>query len=225
MSLFLEKAEDGSFALTNTGELAIVVIIALLLIAIGFIGNKKKKFSAKRLAFCAASLAIAFILSNIRLWRMPWGGSVTLCSMFFVTLIGSWYGTGTGIMAGFVFGCMNFLQGGGTYILDPLQACLDYILAYTALGLSGLFCNKKHGVEIGYIVGVTVRGLLNALGGYIYWMDYMPENFPESLAVVYPILYNFAYIIPEMVITLIVIQIPAVKKALSRIRETALSSN
>ena len=155
--------------------------------------------------------------------RLPWGGSVTLCAMFFVTIIGTWYGTGIGVIAGFIYGCLNFLQGGGSYILDPLQACLDYILAYTALGLSGIFRKRKHGMETGYIVAVIVRGLLNVLGGYIYWMEYMPENFPKSLTAVYPIIYNFSYILPEMVITLIVIEIPAVKKALARVKTAFIS--
>jgi thiamine transporter len=60
--------------------------------------------------------------------------------------------------------------------------------------------------------------------GCLYWMEYMPENFPGSLAAVYPIVYNFSFIPAEgiITITMIIINIPAVKTALSRIRTVAV---
>ena len=58
--------------------------------------------------------------------------------------------------------------------------------------------------------------------GCLYWMEYMPENFPKSLTAVYPIVYNYSFILAEGIITLIIINIPAVKTALSRIRTVAV---
>src|SRR5699024_12677608 len=69
---------------------------------------------------------------------------------------------------------------------------------------------------------VIARGAFHALGGYLYWMDYMPDNFPQSLRSLYPILYNYSYLLVEAVITIIVISIPAVAKGLNRVKQTAL---
>ena len=60
------------------------------------------------------------------------------------------------------------------------------------------------------------------LGGYLYWMDYMPENFPQSLRALYPIIYNYSYLLAEGVITVIIIRLPAVSNALERIRKSAV---
>ena len=60
------------------------------------------------------------------------------------------------------------------------------------------------------------------LGGYLYWMSYMPENFPKSLTAVYPIAYNYSYLLAEGIITVIIISIPAVAKALTQVKQAAL---
>ena len=67
------------------------------------------------------------------------------------------------------------------YILSFFQVCCDYILAFAALGLAGLFAKQSHGLLKGYIIAVIARGAFHSLGGYLYWMSYMPDNFPKSL--------------------------------------------
>ncbi len=229
MSLFFNSEEGGSYySLTTAGTVAIIAVIVLLLIIVAFVRSAKKEekkgpaIDTRTLAFTALSIALAFVLSYVRIFKLPWGGSVTLCSMLFIVLIGYWYGLKVGLIAGFVYGCLQFIQDGGSYILDPLQAGLDYFIAFMALGLSGLFCRmKKNGLTVGYIVAVLARGAFHSLGGYLYWMDYMPENFPEKLAPVYPIAYNYAYLLAEAAITIIVINFPLVKDALNRITNMA----
>ena len=71
------------------------------------------------------------------------------------------------------------------------------------------FCKKKHGLLKGYIAAVLARGAFHALGGYLYWMDYMPDNFPKSLTAIYPIAYNYSFLLAEAAITLVIICIPA----------------
>ena len=120
----------------------------------------------------------------------------------------------------FVYSILQFIQGGGgSYMLSPLQVMCDYFLAFTALGVSGFFKGKKNGLLIGYIIAVICRGAFHALGGYLFWMDYMPEDF--FAPALYPILYNFAYLIPEMILTVIVIILPPVKAAIDRVRTMA----
>ena len=149
---------------------------------------------------------------------MPWGGSVTLCSMLFVTLIGYWYGPRVGLTAGFAYGILQFVQGGGSFILSPLQVCMDYILAFAALGLSGFFHNKINGLIKGYLFAVFIRGLFHTIGGYLYWMDYMPDSFPQSLGFIYPFAYNYAYLLAEALITVIILLLPPVKNAMFRVK-------
>ena len=184
--------------------------------------STQPRFTAKTLTFSAACLALGFALSFVKIFHFPWGGSITLCSMLMIALIGYFFGPMVGLFSAFIYGILQFFQG-GAYFLSPLQVCLDYFVAFAALGLSGFFKDKKNGLLIGYIVGILVRGALHAIGGYIYWMDYMPEEFPASLAVIYPIVYNYAYIIGEGIITVILISLPPVKKAISRVRTMALS--
>ena len=101
MSLFLNK-EDGYFSLTTAGEVAVIILIAVLVILTAVISTrvkenkdqKKSPFSTKQLVFSAVALALGFVTSYIKIVNMPWGGSITLCSMLFVTMIGYWYGQG-----------------------------------------------------------------------------------------------------------------------------------
>lgn len=219
MSGIFVNAEGG---LTAAGyALTIVAGIILFLAASYFAGkhSAKKRMSTKQLVFCAAAMALAFITSYIKIWNMPWGGSVTLCSMLFIVLAANWYGAGTGIFVGLAYGILQFIQE--PYVLSFFQVCCDYILAFAALGVAGFFAKSKYGLVKGYIIAVLARGVFHAIGGYLYWMDYMPDNFPKALASLYPILYNYSYLLVEGVITVIIISIPAVSKALGRVKQMA----
>ena len=178
--------------------------------------------TAQQLAVCAVALALAYVTSYIKLWNMPFGGSVTLFSMLFIVLIGYWYGARIGILTGLVYGIFQFLQE--PYVLSFFQVCCDYILAFGIMGIAGFFKNsKKHGLLKAYLSAILARGAFHALGGYLYWMDYMPDNFPQSLKSIYPIAYNYSFLFAEAAITIIIISIPAVANALGRVKKTALS--
>ena len=214
---------NGEGSLTAAGYAVSIVAGILLFIAASFFAGKtseKKKMTAKQLVFCGMAIALAFLTSYLKVFEMPWGGSVTLCSMLFIVLVGNWYGPKTGILVGFAYGLLQFLQE--PYVLSFFQVCCDYILAFAALGTAGFFAKSRYGLAKGYIVAVIARGAFHALGGYLYWMSYMPDNFPQSLKSIYPIAYNYSYILAEGAITLVIISIPAVAKGLNRIRQMAL---
>ena len=217
---FLVNAEGG---LTTAGYAVCIVIgVALFMAALIFAGrvSEKKRMGTKQLVFCAMAMALAFITSYIKIFNMPWGGSVTLCSMLFIVLVGNWYGPKTGVLVGLVYGILQFIQE--PYVLSFFQVCCDYVLAFAALGVAGFFAKSKNGLIKGYIAAVIARGAFHALGGYLYWMDYMPENFPRALSSVYPILYNYSFLLAEGLITVIIICIPAVVKGLNRVKRIAL---
>lgn len=218
MDLFV-TADGGLTTAGYVAALAAVVILALVVIFLLKKSGSGAKMTAQQLAVCAMGLALAYVTSYIKVWKMPFGGSVTLLSMLFITLIGYWYGARVGILTGLVYGIFQFLQE--PYVLSFFQVCCDYILAFGVMGIAGFFKNsKKHGLAKAYIAAILARGAFHALGGYLYWMSYMPENFPKSLTAVYPIVYNYSYILAEGVVTLIVISIPAVSKSLEHIRRT-----
>lgn len=220
---YINDPEWGSYyELTNLGYYsAIIIMIAVIAVAAVLVAKKQKSggFTIKQLAVAGISLAIAFVTSYIK-FELPMGGSVTLFSMFFICFVGYLYGVNVGFVTAFAYSILQFIQSGGSYFLSPFQVCCDYFFAFTALGLAGIWYGKEKGLVKGYVVACIVRGLFHTIGGYIYWMDYMPESFPQSLSSIYSIVYNYSYILAEMIITLIVINIPAVKKALKRIENT-----
>jgi thiamine transporter len=217
---FISRADDGSYVLEKGGYVVFGIAIFLLIcIAAAIMSSKDKGDSrrAVRLTVSAISIALAFITSYIQLFKLPWGGSVTLFSMFFVCFVGYLYGPSTGLTAAFAFGILQFLQSGGSYILSIPQVLFDYILAFAALGIAGFFYKAKNGLIIGYIAGCIGRGVFASIAGYLYWMDYMPESFPKKLAFLYPIAYNYSYILIEMALTLVLLAIPSVRKSIKRI--------
>ena len=224
MFSFMVTSEGG---LTTAGyAIAIIAGIVLFLAAIYFAGknSEKKKLTTRQLVFCAVAMALAFVTSYLKIFTLPWGGSVTLCSMLFIVLVANWYGVGTGITVGLAYGILQFIQE--PYVLSFFQVCCDYILAFGAMGIAGFFSkSKKYGLQKAYVAAILARGVFHVLGGYLYWMSYMPDNFPKSLTAIYPIVYNYSYLLAEGIITVIVISIPAVSKALTQVKKAALGTS
>ncbi len=212
---------DGG--LTALGYGLCVAAIVLLVLAAGVLtrGREKRALSTRQIVFCGAAMALAFVTSYIKLFPLPYGGSATLFSMLFICLIGNWYGLKAGILTGLAYGILQFLQE--PFVLSPFQVCCDYVFAFAGLGMAGAFANSRNGLVKGYILGILVRGAFHSLGGYLYWMDYMPESFPQALTKVYPLVYNYSYILAEGVLTLIVVSLPPVQKGLAQIKKMAVA--
>ena len=113
---FMVTADGG---LTTAGYVITVIAgIILFFLAIYFAGKNsdKKKLTTRQLVFCAVAIALAFITSYLKIFKLPWGGSVTLCSMLFIVLIANWYGVGT--QCGQLKPRMLKIQRFWAYILD-----------------------------------------------------------------------------------------------------------
>ena len=115
---------------------ALLVLSILAGLALADRGGKKG-FAAKQLAYCAMAVALAYVTSFIKVFKLPYGGSVTLLSMLFIVLVANWYGVKTGMLVGFAYGILQFLQE--PYFLTLFQVCCDYVLAFAALGLAGTY--------------------------------------------------------------------------------------
>ena len=221
MSLFLSLTEDGSYALTGTGYTAIILIMLLLLsVACYFTSSSQPvKNGTKKLVFAAMAMALAYVTSMIKLLHMPMGGSISLFSMLFITLIGYWYGLKTGLTAAIAYGLLQMVID--PYIISVPQLLCDYVLAFGALGLSGIFHNAKGGLIKGYIVGVIGRFVFAFLSGFIFFGDYAPEGMNPAI---YSFLYNGAYIFAEAALTIVVLAIPAVAKGLIKVKDMAVQN-
>ncbi len=176
--------------------------------------------------------ALVAVLSFIRIYKLPWGGSITLLSMLPIVVYSIRHGVKRGLAVSFVFACIQFAQGimdgifGWGLTPGMLIACilLDYVLPFTLLGLAGIF--RKKGV-IGWIAGTVLALLLRfachfASGVIIWksfgqlWGDFFTEN-----TVLYSLLYNGSYMLPEIILTCIgavlLFKAPQTKKLLGAV--------
>ncbi len=216
---FTYNEEYGSYLFTAAGYvLFIVLLLAALLIASFISGGKGKKFSTKQLVFSAAAIALAFVTSNIKFLHLPFGGSITLFSMFFICFVGWLYGPRVGLTAGLAYGILQMLID--PYVISVPQLLCDYILAFTALGLAGFFANSKNGIIKGYLLGIFGRFVFAVLSGVIFFADYTPEGMNPF---VYSVVYNGLYIGVEGLATLIILAVPAIRNALTQVKNIALS--
>ena len=219
MSMFLTyDAENYEYILQPAGYGLLALLLIGLLFSIRLFGKNESSVSmkTKQLVFCAVSIALATVTSFIKLASLPFGGSITLFSMLFVSLIGYFYGAKTGLITGVAYGVLQLITG--PYIYAPLQVIFDYPLAFGALGLSGFFRHKKHGLVIGYIVGVTGRYLCHVISGYVFFAEFAPEGMNP---LVYTLGYNLTYILPEMLVTVLILYIPAVYQAVGQVKRQA----
>ncbi len=225
MSIFATEIVDEEwgnyFELTGAGYGVLVAVMILVLLLGCVISNPagKKKIGTKQLVFSAMAMALAMVTSMIKLVDMPMGGSVTLCSMLFICLIGYLFGLRTGLTAAVAYGVLQLVVD--PYIISIPQMLTDYLLAFGALGLSGLLSNKKHGLVGGYLLGVLGRYFFAFLSGMIFFGSYASDY--NMSAPVYSLVYNGAYLGAEAVVTVILLLLPPVSKGLAKVKNMANS--
>ncbi|MCR5754192.1 MAG: energy-coupled thiamine transporter ThiT [Acetatifactor sp.] len=199
---------ETTYVPTTLGNVLLgVVIVALLAVAMVFVKKNTQKLSVKQLAFCAVAIALGTVFSNIKLFHFPTGGSITLFSMLIICLPGYWFGLGAGILTGVAYGILQLLID--PYVLFPMQLVIDYILAFGALGLSGLFSNSKAGLLKGYCAGVFGRFVFAVLSGWIFFGAYAWEGWNPFF---YSLAYNAIYIFAEAAVTIAVLLLPPMKQ-------------
>jgi len=221
-NVLLETTAEEQFQATvnsTAGQVIIVVLgIALLLLAVRMAGSSKRGISIKALTYSALAIAVSTILSQIPLFKLPQGGSITPFSMLFIIAIGYFFGVKTGVLAGVVYGLMQLMLNG--YVIYPVQLLFDYPLAFGALGLSGLFADKKNGLVKGIIVGTFGRFFFHFLSGVFFFGSFAPEGWNF---VVYSAWYNFSYVALEGVLTVILVSIGTVGKAFEQVKKSLIA--
>lgn len=215
------RGEDVSYELTTPGY-AVLVLAAFLCIgaAVTLVrGGRtgKSRITTRQLIFSAMAMALATVTSMIKLFEAPMGGSVTLCSMLFIALIGYWYGPKAGILTGVAYGILQLIID--PYILTLPQMLVDYPFAFGALGMSGFFSGSRYGLQKGYLLGILGRWVFAFLSGYIFFYYYAWEGWNPA---VYSAVYNLSYIGIEGAITLVLISLPPMQSALQAVKKLAV---
>ena len=167
----------------------------------------KRNFHLHVRMLCEGALMVvlAQILAWIKLWEMPWGGSICL-SMLPIFFFACRWGVGPGLMSGLVLGILQFVFDGG-FALGWQSIIGDYLVAFTVLGLAGLFRGRASSIYLGTVVGSAARFLVHYVVGATIWAMYMPEEFLGMTMTspwLYSFLYNGFYMFTDIILCLVV---------------------
>ena len=149
-----------------------------------------KHFDVRTFVMIAMFAAIAFVLNTIKLFTMPYGGSVSCCSMMPILLLAALLGNRAGMFGGLVLGCLSIVNG--AYVIHPIQFLLDYILPYMVLGMAGFGGYQHKGkVFLSALIAVVLSVSCNIASGAIYFGSYAPEGMnPWVYSTIYNLLSN-----------------------------------
>lgn len=214
--------------------------------------NSKTRRITVSAVMLALALAVSFVCGLIPFLNLPFGGGFTIASMLPVIIIAYMYGTKWGLLTSFTYSVLQMLISfrtvsaffmpnddnyAGSVIKALLICLLDYVIAYTVLGLGGIFRNKIKNktvaIVLGCVVAISLRYLVHVISGYIFFGAWAEWFFSQDgfyaigskilatfsgngLSLIYSFFYNGLYMIPEIIITAIVAvpvsRIPVVSK-------------
>lgn len=166
------------------------------------------KKSTRCLCEAALFVAVAQVLSYLKLYQLPYGGSVTP-AMFPILFFSFRWGLKSGLMAAFTYGLLQLIFD-GAYAWGWQSMLMDYLLAFTPLGLAGLFHNTPlgeklgmKGMYIGSLLGCFGRFVIHYIAGVTLWAEYAPEEFSSASA--YSLVYNGSYMLLSTILVFILI--------------------
>ena len=171
-----------------------------------------KRTNTRAMVECALMIAVGTVLAQIKIFTMPYGGSVTLVSMLPFILVSFRHGVKWGLFTGFINGLLQLITDfyappSGTLIALVAMILLDYLLAFMALGLAQGFAkpfkNRLAGVAVGTATVCFLRFICSFLSGALLWCSYQSYyEWAAGLSVwEYSFIYNGTYMLPELIIT------------------------
>lgn len=152
----------------------------------------------------AIMIALSQVLSYIKLAEAPNGGSITF-AMFPILLFSVRWGLSSGLLAGFTFGLLQLIFD-GAYAWGWQSMLLDYLLAFAALGLAGVFKGRRWGLFAGTVLGCLGRFAVHYLSGVTIYRIVAPTEFLNwtfASPSLYSLVYNGSYMLPNAVIALV----------------------
>lgn len=190
--------------------IALGLIMFLSILGLMSLSRKKEQASTiahtKKIVYGGICISISFVLSYIRIFHLPQGGSITLASMFPLVLYSMIFGPIAGIVAGFAYGMLQLIQD--LVVVNMAQLFLDYPLAFGCIGLAGIMPKFLKNIHLRTFLAVTLallgRGTMHIISGWLFFGEYAPEGMSTF---VYSLGYNGTIIIGELIITLILAMI------------------
>jgi thiamine transporter len=203
------KIQSWAFVI---GVIAAAILISRVLKAYG----KKDTFNTKKLTYGSMCIALSFVLSYIRLYHWPQGGSITPGSMLPLMLFAFIFGPVEGILAGMVYGLLQFIQD--PFVVHWFQLLLDYPLAFGAIGLAGYF---KSNFSLGILAGGFGRFFFHFLSGLFFFADYAAQAHMNP--VIYSIMVNGLIVGTEVLICFAISFVPNLKHAFKKLKSQAIA--
>ena len=168
---------------------------------------EKNISKTRMLTEAAIMLALATVLSIVKILELPYGGSVTVACMLPIVIIAYRHGVKFGLLTAFVFGVIQQIIGLKTlsYVTTWQSVvaviALDYIVAFTVIGLGGVFRkmpSQANGLMMGTVLVCALRFLCHVISGATVWAGL---SIPTNAALIYSIGYNATYMVPETIVT------------------------
>lgn len=202
--------------------LAVILSLAALCIIL-YAAARRTHWDSRRIANASMCIAIAFILSCIKLYRMPQGGSITPASMLPLVAFAVACGPLQGAIVGCAYGLIGLIQD--PYVIHPIQLLVDYPLASGALALGGLVCfipmKKELKLPAAVLLGGIGRYAMAVLSGTVFFAEYAPVG---QSALVYSLLYNLTYIGPDVALCILISFLPGISQIVGLIRGNITAS-
>jgi len=165
--------------------------------------SKQVKFTTRMIVYGSLCISLSFVLSFIRLGRLPQGGTITPASMLPMILFAVMFGPIPGIISGLAYGMLQYFQDG--YVVHWAQFFLDYPLAFGLLGLAGLY---RKNLVVSTFIGGFGRFMMHFLSGIIFFAEYAPEGTPVAL---YSLIYNGSFLGVDLLICAAIAILPQIK--------------
>lgn len=187
-------------------SVALVAIIAALAILL----DKPADYDSRSITYAAVCIAASFALSYIKFFSLPQGGSITFASMLPLMLYAYMFGLRRGVIAGIVYGLLQFIQSPQYY--EPMQALLDYPIAFAGIGMAGIgrkmkFLKGNITAEfcVGAVIAVLFRYVAHVFSGYFVFNSWASDwgDWYAAHPLAYSLAYN-AFLFVELAVLLVV---------------------
>lgn len=200
---------------STTGWIAVGALAALAVVLL-VIARGHVRWTARMIANAALCLALAFVLSYIKLFDLPQGGAVTAASLLPIIAFAYGYGLAPGLVVGVAYGLLQMIQD--PWIVSPVQAILDYPLAFACIALAAVA--RKLPDSWGWLAGIALGGVgrfvCHVLSGVVFFAEYAEGTGLSPF--VYSVSYN-SFVFVDLAICAVVMAFPQVRRALKKMTE------
>ncbi|MEA1975318.1 MAG: energy-coupled thiamine transporter ThiT [Bacillota bacterium] len=159
--------------------------------------------NVKMIVEAGVMIALAYVLSLVKIWQAPMGGSVTAGSMIPIVLFALRWGYKKGVLIGVIYGIIQFMLG-PKWSYHPVSILFDYLIAFGVLGFAGIFNGEIKKTVFGVFVAIFLRYICHVISGVVVFASYAPETMSP---LVYSLIYNSQYLIPEFIITGLILSV------------------